>query len=110
MVLDYDQGGRRAPSKDALAKSLKLAWISRLLAGEQKHSESWKAIPNYIFGKYGGLSFILWCNYDKKFLEQIEIPLFYKSILQYFWELKGTWVYVEAIIPRVPCFSNFVYQ
>ena len=59
MVLDYDQGGLRAPSKDALAKSLKLAWISRLLAGEQKHSESWKTIPNYIFGKYGGLSFIL---------------------------------------------------
>ena len=72
-----------APSINALA-SLKLVGISRLLAGEQKHSESWKVIPKCIFGKYGGLSFILRCNYDKKFLEQIEIPLFYKSILQYF--------------------------
>ena len=52
MVLDYDQKGLPAPSIDALAKSLKLAWISRLLAGEQKQSESWKAIPNYMFGKY----------------------------------------------------------
>ena len=28
------------------------------------------------------------CNYDKNFLEQIEIPKFYKSIFQYFWGLK----------------------
>ena len=58
MVLDYDQGGLPAPNIAALAKSLKLAWISRLLADQQKHSESWKTILNYIFGKYGGLSFI----------------------------------------------------
>ena len=71
MVLEYDQGGLRAPRIDALAKSLKLAWISRLKAGEQKHSESWKAIPSDIFGKYGGLSFILRCNYDKFFFNRL---------------------------------------
>lgn len=88
MFLDYDQGGLRAPSIDVLAKSLKLAWISRLLGDEQTSTESWKAIPNYIFEKYGGLNFILRCNYDKKFLEQIDLPQFYKSILRYFLELK----------------------
>ena len=40
MLLDYDQGGFRAPSIDVLAKSLKLAWIARLLADEQKNTES----------------------------------------------------------------------
>ena len=88
MSLDYDQGGLRAPSIYVLSKSLKLAWISRLLADEHKSGESWKAIPNYFFERYGGLNFILRCNYDKKFLDQIGLPQFYKLILLYFLELK----------------------
>ena len=88
MFLDYDQGGLRAPSIYALSKSLKLAWISRLLAVDYGSGESWKAIPNYFFERYGGLNFILRCNYDKKFLDQIELPQFYKLILPYFLELK----------------------
>lgn len=71
MILDYDQGGLRVPSMEVLAKSFKLAWISRLLADEQICSESWKSIPNHFFGKYGGLNFLLRCNYDKKFLERL---------------------------------------
>jgi len=51
MILDYDQGGLRAPCMEVLAKSLKLAWISRLLADEQICSESWKSIPNHFFWK-----------------------------------------------------------
>jgi len=85
MILDYDQGGLRAPSIDVLSKSLKLAWISRLLADEHKSGESWKVTPTYI---YGGLNFILRCNYDKKFLDQIGLPQFDKLILLYFLELK----------------------
>ena len=88
MCLDYDQGGLQAPSIYVLSKSLKLAWISRLLRDEHKSSESWRTIPNYIFKRYGGLNFILRCNYDKKFLDQIELPQFYKLILLYFLELK----------------------
>ena len=71
-----------------LSKSLKLAWISRLLADKHKSGESWRTIPNYFFKRYGGLNFILRCNYDKKFLDQIGLPQFYKLILQYFLELK----------------------
>ena len=88
MILDYDQGGLRAPSIDVLAKSLKLAWISRLLADEPTCRESWKTIPNYFFEKCGGLNFLLRCNYDKHFLEQINLPQFYKLILLYFLEIK----------------------
>ena len=88
IVLDYDQGGLRAPSIHVLSKSLKLAWISRLLAGEHKSGQSWKAIPNYIFERYGDLNFILRCNYDKKFLDQIGLPQFYKLIVLYVLELK----------------------
>ena len=83
MSFDYDQGGLRAPNIYVLSKSLKLSWISRLLAEEHKSDESWKAIPNYILERY-----ILRCNYDKKFLNQIGLPQFYKLILLYFLELK----------------------
>ena len=88
MILDYDQGGLRAPSIDVLAKSLKLAWISRLLTDEPTCRESWKTIPNYFFEKCGGLNFLLRCNYDKYFLKQIDLPQFYKLILLYFLEIK----------------------
>ena len=88
MFLDYDKGGLRAPCIDVLAKSLRLTWISRLLTDEQMSNEPWKAIANYLFEQYGGLNFILRCNYDKKFLELINLPQFYKLILRYFLELK----------------------
>ena len=41
-------------------KSLRLSWIGRLLDGT---NTIWKAIPNYLFNKYGGLTFLLKCNY-----------------------------------------------
>jgi len=56
MFLDYDLGHLRAPSIYILSKSLTLA---RLLADEHKSSESWKAIPTYIFERHRGLNFIL---------------------------------------------------
>ena len=49
MCIDFDQVGLRAPNIYVLSKSLKLAWISRLLSDEHKSGESWKMIPNYIF-------------------------------------------------------------
>ena len=44
MISDYDEGGLRAPSIDIMAKSMKLAWIPRLLSEEGNSVDSWKAI------------------------------------------------------------------
>ena len=96
MIFDYDKGGLHAPSIDTMAKSLKLAWIPRLLAVEENSEDSWKAIPNNLLHKYGRLNFLLRCNYNKKFLffhikkflARINLPQFYKEILQHFLELK----------------------
>ena len=57
---------------------------------DQMCSESWKVIPTYYFDKYGGLKFLLHCNYDKRFLKQANFPKFYKQILLYFSELKSS--------------------
>ena len=91
LTFGYDQGSLRAPGIDVLAKSLKLAGMSRLLTDEPTCSESWKTIPNYFFEKYGGLNFLLRCNYDKHFLE-IDLPQFYKLILRYFLEIKESFL------------------
>ena len=67
-----------------MIKALRLAWIPRLLRGGH---QNWKSVPNYFFDKYGGLQFILNCNYDGKYFEKL--PNFYKEILKYFSDLKA---------------------
>ena len=84
MISDSEKGGLRAPSIDTMAKSLKLAWIPRLLSEEENFEDSWKAIPNYLLDKYGGVNFLSRCNYDEHFLARINLPKFYKEILQRF--------------------------
>ena len=81
MCQDYINGGLRAPDPDILFKSLRLAWISRLLIPDETTTEPWKSIPSHFFKKYGGLNFLLRCNYDYKFLEKSGIPVFYRQIL-----------------------------
>ena len=89
MSLDYSHGGLRAPNIELMSKSLKLAWITRLLRKEQPWEQAEKTIPNHFLNKYGSLNFLLKCNYNEKFLRQTgNLPQFYKSMLQHFLELK----------------------
>ena len=89
MYQDYVDGGLRVPHMEVMAKSLKLAWISRfLLTDVLSRKENWKAIPYHFFREYGGLNFLLRCNYDKKFINQIDLPPFYQQILGYFQNLR----------------------
>ena len=77
MSLDYSDGGLRAPNIELMSKSLKPAWIARLLKKEQAWEESWKTIPNYFLNKYGGLNFLLKCNYNEKLVKQTNLPQCY---------------------------------
>ena len=47
MYQNYEKGGFRVPNADIMTKSLRLAWISRLLAKDEKRNEVWKTIPNH---------------------------------------------------------------
>ena len=50
-----------------VVKSLRLSWLGRFL---NRTNESWQAIPNDSFHRYGGLRFLLKCNYHSKLLDK----------------------------------------
>jgi len=73
---------------ETMIKALRLAWIPRLFTPGRK---SWKTVPDHHLGKYGGLRFLLRCNYDTKYIDGL--PSFYKDILKFFNELKTLYNY-----------------
>ena len=80
-------GGLNFMNFRTMVKSLRLSWIGRLL---DDTNANWKAIPNYFFNKYGGLTFLLKCNYNVNLFEA-NFPLFYRELLGYFQELSNTY-------------------
>ena len=73
---------------ETMIKTLRLAWIPRLFTPGRKN---WKTIPDYYLGRYGGLNFLLRCNYCVKYIDGL--PSFYKDILKFFNELKTQYNY-----------------
>ena len=86
MYQPVEKGGINFVNFHTVIKSLRLAWIGRLL---DTSDDKWKAIPNYYFRKHGSLLFLLKCNYNVKLLKT-GLPLFYRGLLQYFQDLKNT--------------------
>ena len=85
MYQDFIDGGLRVPNMEVMAKSLKLAGIARFLTIDMlSRKENWKVIPDYLLRKYGGLNFLLRCNYDKKFINQADIPFFINNYCSIF--------------------------
>ena len=76
-------GGLNFINFRTMTKSLRLSCIGRLLDGSDAN---WKTIPNYYLNRYGGLTFLLNCNYDTKCMDS-SFPLFYKEVQEYFQEL-----------------------
>ena len=88
---DLERGGIRLIDIDTMFKALKLAWIPRLLI---PGNQSWKTVPDYYVRKFGGLNFLLRCNYDAKYIKSV--ALFYRNILVYFNELKTLYDFDQA--------------
>ena len=73
-------GGLDFPNFRIMVQSLRLAWLGRLLS---ETNDTWKAIPSFYFYKYGGLAFLLNCNYNVSKINK-NLPLFYRELLEYF--------------------------
>ena len=64
-------------------KALKIAWIKRLTV----HDDApWKIIAEFATTEYGGLSFLIECQYDVKHLSLDNLPPFYHTLLKYWQE------------------------
>ena len=87
---DQDRGGIRMTDTKIMFKALKLARIPRLIKSDKSN---WCTIPNHFFKRMGGLNFLLRCNYDTKHLN--DLPVFYKTILDNFNELKNLYDYYQ---------------
>ena len=60
-----------------MVKSLRLAWLSRLLGDNDDY-----------LSEFGGLQFLLKCNYNAESINKC-LPNFYRELLQYFQEFKN---------------------
>ena len=80
MIGDLTQGGLRALDIESNVKSLRLAWLYRILQGN-----GWNGMINTYFEPLGGLMFLLRCNYDTNKLPFI--PKFYSNMLIFFKEI-----------------------
>ena len=85
-----DSGGIRVTDPNIMFKALSLAWIPRMLASDKRN---WCTIPNHFLKKMGGLNFLLRCNFDATFYN--DLPTFYKRILDSFNELKTLYNYYQ---------------
>ena len=90
MYQPLSEGGINFINFRTMVNSLRLAWIQRLLTNSY---DAWKAIPKYFFNKYGGLAFLLKCNFDSAKLDK-NLPLFYRELLDYFQELTNNSQYI----------------
>ena len=70
---------------DIMLKALKLAWIPRLL--QISDNSNWCIFPKHYFRSKGGLNFLLRCNQDTSYFNDLQ--LFCKKILEFFNKLKS---------------------
>ena len=97
---DRGKGGICMTDGETMIKALRLAWIPRLLTPEIRN---WKTIPDYYLRKFGGLNFLLRCNYDVKYIDGL--PLFYRNMLTFFDELKKSLLLYDGMQDMV-LFNN----
>ncbi len=73
----YNKGGLNVINFDSFNNTFKINWLKQYLS---KPTSSWNAFPQLIFSRFGGLPFLLMCNYDiLKFL--IKLSNFHRQAL-----------------------------
>ena len=65
IIREKKHGGLKMLDLEIMDKALKVVWIERL---KTHSSASWKIIPELGVKQYGGLTFLIKCQYDTKML------------------------------------------
>ena len=102
MYQEYDKGGLRMIDVDVMLKSLRLAWIPRLL---QNTKSNWKTVSEHFFRKCGSLRFLLRCNYHTKYLVA-GLPKFYGDTLS---SLNLNLFIIIIIVKKISCLTTRIF-
>jgi len=73
----YEHGGLNVLDFDTLNNTFKINWAKQFLTNPVS---IWNFIPNFTFSRFGGLSFILGCNYNVNKIPE-KLSLFPKQVL-----------------------------
>ena len=85
VIAEKKYGGLKMIDFEIMERSLKIAWVKRIIDNEDV---AWKVIPNYATCQYGGLQFLVKCDYNIKSLNLEYLPEFYHKVLSYWHESK----------------------
>ena len=96
IIREKKHGGLKILDLEIMDKALKVAWIERL---KTHSSASWKIIPELGVKQYGGLTFLIKCQYDIKMLSLDNLPNFYHTLLAYLQDLNSI---TTADVDNVP--------
>ena len=95
----YKFGGLKMLNIENMVKSLKLSWISRI---RDNFEPTWKRILEFSMKPVGGLDLFLRCNFDLDMVSALNLPNFYKEVLEIF--LKD--VRLNKSVPSPPILWN----
>ena len=85
IIAEKKRGGLKMIDFEIMERALKITWIKRIAeAGDA----SWKTILNYAVRQFGGIDFLINCDYDVKALNLEQLPEFYRTVLCYWQEFK----------------------
>lgn len=79
MIKDYENGGLKAINFESIIAALRAKWLKECLSFT--HS-MWYHIPNKLFSKVGGLSFLLKCDFDLSKLP-LKLSAFHRQALEF---------------------------
>ena len=96
IIREKKRGGLKMLDFEIMDKALKVAWTERL---KTPSSASWKIIPELGVKQYGGLTFLINCQYDIKMLSLDNLPSFYHTLLTYLQDLNSI---TTADVDNVP--------
>ena len=78
VIADYDEGGIKMTDLACMNKALRLPWLGRII---DRTNEKWSVVIRHHLEPFGGLSFLLRCNFDVKFCKGLS--KFYQEMMQY---------------------------
>ena len=96
-------GGLKMLDFEIMDKALKVAWIKR---SKTHSSASWKIILELGVKQYGGLTFLIKCQYDIKMLSLDNLPNFYHTLLAYLQDLNSIITADDNILDKIIGWNN----